>query len=78
MNRIDRLIVKAKPKTTICEKLAKDNAFLGKTDAELLDYMGPVYRAPQKGTWEFSQFMYALCHAPHEPSELEMEDCEND
>ena len=42
MNRVDRLLKQAKPESTITERLKKDNPFLGKTDAELLDYMCPT------------------------------------
>ncbi len=67
MDKIDRLMRKVKPKPTICERLEKDNPYLGKTDAEILDYLsGDNYHAPDMRTREWDKFMYALIHATHE------------
>lgn len=64
MDRIDRLLNKAKPKLTICEQLATDNPYIGKTDAELLDYLsGDNYRAPEMRTTAWNKFIYALIHS---------------
>lgn len=64
MDRIDRLLNKAKPKPTICEILAKDNPYLGKTEADLLNYLSrDNYRAPDMHTTAWSKFMYALMYA---------------
>ena len=68
MNKIDRLIEKAMGRT----RLEDDDPYLGKTDAELLDYLsGENYRAPAMHTLEWSKFMYALIHAPHEDNGIE-------
>ena len=65
MSKIDRLLNKAKPKRTICERLAENNPYFKYTRSELLDFMTyGNYRAPKKGTWEWQQFMYAMCHTP--------------
>lgn len=67
MDKIDRLMRKIKPGPTICERLEKDNPYLGKTDAELLGYLsGDNYRAPDMHTTAWDKFIHALMHAPHE------------
>ncbi len=64
MDKIDRLIEKATSKTRLFDRLETDNPYLGKTDAELLDYLsGENYRAPDMRTTAWSKFIYALMHA---------------
>ena len=67
MNRIDRLIAKAKPKKTIFEKLKEDNPFLGMSFRELLDCMCPhiptELEVPKNGTLEKDKFNVALIEA---------------
>ena len=65
MDRIDRLILKAKPKPSLNDKLEKDNPYIGMNSNDLLDYMsGDNYRAPEMGTIEWTKFIYALMHSP--------------
>lgn len=72
MSKIDRLIQRAVDKKGTCDRLEKDNLYLGKTDAELLEFLdGRNYRAPAMHTLEWSKFMYALIHAPHEDNGIE-------
>lgn len=66
MKNIDNLIKKAKeqlnPKGIL--SLNKDNEYLGKSKAELLDYMsGDNYKAPSMHTLEWNKFMWALINA---------------
>lgn len=65
MNRLDRLILRAKPKQTIIEKLREDNPFIGKSLEELMKYMekdaGP--EAPESGTSDHGKFILALMEA---------------
>ena len=67
MDRIDRLIIKAKPKPNILDKLKQDNPYLGKSCDELLDMMCPEtpggYTAPDKSSREWLKFTYALLHS---------------
>lgn len=61
MNRIDRLLKKAKPKPSLVDRLKQNNPYMGKSCDELLDYMSEKnYRAPEKGTKEWNQFIFAL------------------
>ena len=72
MDRITKLLNKAKPKRTLSEWLEKDNPYLGKTDAALLEYLdGNNYRAPEMHTVAWEKFMYALIHAEHEDNGIE-------
>lgn len=67
MDRVDRLMKRAKPKPTLDDKLRKDNSYLGISSWELLEYLsGDNYRAPQMRTWEWEQFMYAMIHPPED------------
>ena len=69
------MLNKVKPKPTLHDRMKENNPYFGKTSSELLDYLsGDNYRAPEKGTPSWRKFMYALMHAPHEPSELELEE----
>lgn len=64
MNRIDRLLRKAKPALTVGDRLSKDNPYTGENFEELLDYLdGENYRAPDMGTWAWEQFMWAMMNA---------------
>lgn len=64
MSKIDRLIEKAMGRTRLFDKLVDDNPYLGKTDAELLDYLsGENDRDPDMHTTAWSKFIYALMHA---------------
>lgn len=64
MDRVDRLLMKAKPKKKPWKLLEEDNPYLGKTADELLDYLsGDNYRAPEMRTREWNKFMYALVYA---------------
>ena len=69
MNRIDRLIARAKPKPTIFDRLKENNPFLGKSFNELLDCMCPhiptELEVPKNGTPEKDKFNYALLEALH-------------
>ena len=69
MDRVDRLITRAKPKPTIFDKLKQDNPFWGKSFDELLDCMCPhiptELEVPESGTMEIAKFNYALIEALH-------------
>lgn len=73
MNRIDRLIAKAKPKKTIFDKLKENNPFLGMSFTELLDCMCPhiptKLEVPKNGTPEKDKFNYAMLEALQKRSE---------
>ena len=64
MDRLDRLILKAKPKLTPVQLLAVDNLYLGKSFDELLDMLCPESvgeeKAPEMRTPDWGKFMYAL------------------
>ena len=73
MDRIDRLMRKVRPKDD--DYLKKNNPFLGRTDRELLELVGEgSEHNPTAEERTRDQWSYALTHAPHEPSELELED----
>lgn len=64
MDRLDRLLLKARPKPTLLDELEENNPYMGKSSDELLDYMdGNNYRAPDMKTPEWGKFMHALVHA---------------
>lgn len=64
MDRIDRLLEKARPKPSLLDKLGMDNPYMGKTSDELLDYLsGDNYRAPEMRTSEWNKYIYAVVHA---------------
>ena len=67
MDRLDKLILKAKPKLTPVQRLAVDNPYLGKTFDELLDMMCSEtpggYQAPEMRTPEWQKYMYALVNS---------------
>lgn len=66
MDKIDRLLLKAKPKRTVQDILSENNPYMGKPFHSLLDYLsGDNYRAPEMHTREWEKFMYALMSAPH-------------
>lgn len=74
MNRLDRLMIKAKPKPTLQHRLAEDNPYLSMSFEELTDYMsGENYRAPAMGTWEWEQFIWAMMQAYSDGRCLDME-----
>lgn len=65
MDRVSRLIQKAKPKQTVHDILQKDNPYLGLNYCELKAYRslnsGKVL--PEVGTLEHTKYMYALIQA---------------
>jgi len=68
---VDRLIQQAKeqkdPKGL--KALDVNNPYIGKSFEELLDYLdGNDYRAPEKPSFEWDQFMWALIGAPKDGS----------
>lgn len=67
MDRLDKLILKAKPKLTPVQRLAVDNPYLGKTFDEMLDMMSPGNaegcQAPEMRTPDWAKFMYALVNS---------------
>lgn len=64
MDRLDRLLIKATPKTEPWMRLQQSNPYIGKTCDELLNYLsGDNYRAPEMNTLEWGKFMYALIHS---------------
>lgn len=65
MDRIDRLIIKAKPKQTIIDKLRKNNPFIGKSFDELMKYMeiDTGLEVPESGTFEHGKFNFAVMEA---------------
>ena len=67
MDKLDRLILKARPRLTPMQQLAVDNPYFGKSSEELLDMMCPVspggYQAPEMRTPEWAKFMYALVNS---------------
>ena len=64
MDRVDKLIMRAKPKLTPVQLLTIDNPYIGKSFEELLDMLCPEtpggYQAPQIRTPEWNKFMYAM------------------
>lgn len=66
MDKIDRLLLRAKPKQTVLDTLSKDNPYIGKPFHALLDCLsGDNYRAPDMHTKEWDKYMFALMSAPH-------------
>lgn len=63
MYKIDRLLVKATSKSTLFDKLKKDNPYLGKSLNELLDYMGSSDSIQKNGSCKKDKFNYALIDA---------------
>lgn len=65
MDRVDRLIDKAKPKRTIHNILQSNNPYLSMTYQEIRDYMRPQSgkELPAPGTLEHDKYMYALIQA---------------
>jgi len=65
MDRVSRLIKKAKPKCTIHDILQKDNPYLGLNYCELKAYRRPDSgkSLPEVGTLEHTKYMYALLQA---------------
>ena len=65
MNRIDRLIDKARPDMTVQDRLERDNPFMGKSFRELLDMENNGTAPPNDAAHELSRgkFMYALIDA---------------
>ena len=65
MDRVSRLIQKAKPKQTIHDVLQKDNPYLGLSYRELEEYRNPNSGKvlPIVGTMEHTKYMYALLQA---------------
>lgn len=65
MNKIDRLIMKARPKPSLSDRLKIDNPYMGKTFEELILYLSADnYIAPEMQTFQWSQFVFALMSAP--------------
>ena len=64
MDRLDRLIMKAKPALTPLQRLGLDNQYIGKSFDELLDMLTPAgtngETAPEMRTADWGKFMYAL------------------
>ncbi|MBQ8804182.1 MAG: hypothetical protein IJZ53_11145 [Tyzzerella sp.] len=65
MDRVSRLIQKAKPKQTIHDILQKENLYLGLSYCELKAYRCPNSGKilPEVGTVEHTKYMYALLQA---------------
>ena len=75
MDRIDRLIEKARPKLTKVERLFMDNPYMGMNFRDMLDIMGKAGTVAEKiGTWEHDQFNAALldayCRYQREPERI--------
>lgn len=61
MDRIDRLLMRAKPRIQPWQRLKQDNPYSKLYHDELLEYLdGENYRAPEMGTTEWNKFIYAL------------------
>lgn len=61
MNRLDRLIIKAKPKPSLYERLKVNNPYMDQSYQELIDYLDAEnHNAPERGTWAWSQYISAL------------------
>lgn len=65
MDRVDRLLNKAKPRDTIHSILERNNPYLQMTYEELKEYMryGSGKEHPKTGTIEHTKYMYALLQA---------------
>lgn len=67
MDRLDKLIMKARPALTPLQRLTLDNWYLDKSFDELLDMICPEsageQKAPEMRTPEWAKFMYALVNS---------------
>lgn len=65
MDKLDRLLLKARPKQSVRDILSEDNPYMSKSFDELLDYMsGDNYHAPEMHTREWDKFIYAMVSVP--------------
>lgn len=70
---------KAKPKPTLQQKIEENNPYLSMSYEELTDYLsGDNYRAPNKWTWEWEQFIWAMMKARSDGRCSDWEVADND
>ena len=65
MEKIDRLLLRVKPKLKPWQRLETDNPYMDRNSGELLDMMSldSQNQAPEMRTTEWNKFIYALVHA---------------
>lgn len=67
MDRLDRLIRKARPPVDPWQRLEMNNPYMEKNSMQLLDMLCPEtpggYQAPEMRTLEWAKFMHALIHS---------------